>query len=307
VFFTQIFVRATLPRIYTADFMPNQPPSPEPAVLLVDNGSLAPAATLALRVLAEKLAQAAHRPVRPVSLLHSSAINPSLLNQQPAEILEPTLRKLAADGIQDILILPLFFGPSAALTDYLPSRIRHLRETWPHLRVRVAPCLVDATNPKDNRLAQILADRVHESAVQNNFSRPAVAVVDHGTPQPAVNAVRELVTRQTRELLGPFARIVAACSMERRPEPEYDFNEPLLEKLLDTPDFSSGEVIIAKMFLLPGRHAGPGGDLAQIALAAQSRHPNLKIVLTETLGSHQRLIPILKERLEQEICAEPIK
>ena len=26
--------------------------------------------------------------------------------------------------------------------------------------------------------------------------------------------------------------IVRPCSMERRPDPEYDFNEPLLEKLL---------------------------------------------------------------------------
>jgi sirohydrochlorin ferrochelatase len=273
----------------------------------MDNGSLAPAATLALRTLASQLAQAAHCSVRPVSLLHSSAIDPTLLNQQPAEILEPTLRKLAASGIQDILIVPLFFGPSAALTDYLPGRIRHLRETWPNLRVRVAPCLVDANKPDDNRIATMLAERVRESAAKNNFGRPAVAVVDHGTPQPAVNAVRELVAKQTRELLGPFARVVTACSMERRPEPEYDFNEPLLEKLLDTPEFSSGEVIIAKMFLLPGRHAGPGGDLEQIAHAAQSRHSNLKIDLTETLWSHALIIPILRERLGPGLVNNPIE
>jgi sirohydrochlorin ferrochelatase len=252
-----------------------------------------------LRTLAGQLAQAAHRPVRPVSLLHSSAIDPTLLNQQPAEILEPTLRKLANAGIQEFLIIPLFFGPSAALTDYLPGRVRHLRESWPNLRLRMAPCLVDANNPADNRIAALLADRVRDCTVKNNFSRPAVAVVDHGTPQRSVNAVRELVTKQTRDLLGPFAHVVTACSMERRPEPEYDFNEPLLEKLLDTPEFSAGEVIIARLFLLPGRHAGPGGDLEQIAHAAQIRHPNLKIVLTETLGSHPGIIPILRERLEQ--------
>ncbi len=272
----------------------------------MDNGSLAPAATLALRALAHQLAQAADCPVRPVSLLHSSAIDSALLHNQPAEILEPTLRKLAADGFQEILIIPLFFGPSAALTDYLPVRVRHLRESWPHLRVRVAPCLVDANNPEDKRIAALLADRVRECAAKNNFSCPAVAVADHGTPQPAVNAVRELVARQTRQLLGPFARVVAPCSMERRPEPEYDFNEPLLEKLLDTPEFSSGEVIIARLFLLPGRHAGPGGDLEQIARAAQSRHPKLKITLTKTLGSHPLIIPILRERLEEGFNAIPI-
>jgi len=219
----------------------------------------------------------------------------------------PTLRELAGRGLLDILILPLFFGPSGALTDYLPERVRHSRQPWPTLRVRVAPCLVDTTKPQDNRLAHILADRVRECAAKNHFGRPAVAVVDHGSPLPTVNAVRELVAHQTHKLLGDFARVVAPCSMERRPEPEYDFNEPLLEKLLDAPEFSTGEVIVAKLFLLPGRHAGPGGDIEQISHAAQSRHPKLKIAHTETLGSHPGLVEILQERLEQGLGVAPIK
>jgi sirohydrochlorin ferrochelatase len=136
--------------------------------------------------------------------------------------------------------------------------------------------------------------------------RPAVAVVDHGTPLRSVNAVRELITQQVYDLLGPFARVVAACSMERRPEKEYDFNEPLLEKLFNDPDFSNGKVIVAKMFLLPGRHAGPGGDIEQITRAALGRHPKLKIALTETLGSHPGLVGILQERLEQGLTVAPI-
>jgi len=287
--------------------MPNSPAILAPTVLLVDNGSLEPAATLTLRNLARQLAQAANRPVRPVSLLHSSAIDPALIENIPAEILEPTFRELAGKGILDILIVPLFFGPSGALTDYLPERVRHLRKQWPDLRVIIAPCLVDANNPTDNRMAILLADRVRECAKKNNFLRPAVAVVDHGTPLRSVNAVRELIAKQTREILGDFARGVTACSMERRPEPEYDFNEPLLEKLLDTPDFSTGEVIVAKMFLLPGRHAGPGGDIEKITHAAQLRHPGLKIAHTEVLGSHPGLVAILRERLELGLANEPIQ
>jgi len=287
--------------------MPNSPPSPEPVVLLVDNGSLEPASTLGLRALAKQLELAAKCPVRPVSLLHSSTIDPALLGNKPAEILVPTLRALASAGKFDIVIVPLFFGPSGALTDYLPERVRHSRQPWPNLRVRVAPCLVDTTKPDDNRIAALLADRVHDCATRNNFGRPAIAVVDHGSPLPTVNAVRELVAHQVRRLLGDFARVVAPCSMERRPEPEYDFNEPLLEKLLDTPGFSAGEVIVAKMFLLPGRHAGPGGDIEKIAHAAKARHPNLKIGFTETLGSHEGLVAILRERLEQGLNINPIE
>ena len=286
--------------------MPNPLPSPEPVVLLVDNGSLEPASTLGLRTLAKQLAQTAGRPVRPVSLLHSSAIDAALIENTPAEILEPTLRELAGQGVLEILVVPLFFGPSGALTNYLPERVRHLRQQWPNLRVRVAPCLVDAANLNDNRLATLLADRVRDCAAKNNFSHPAVAVVDHGTPLRSVNAVRELVTNQTRELLGDFARVVAACSMERRPEPVYDFNKPLLEKLLDDPGFSHGEVIVAKMFLLPGRHAGPCGDVEKIVFAVQLRHPNLKIGHTEILGSHPGLATILRERLAQGLNTAPI-
>ncbi len=287
--------------------MPDHSPlAPEPAVLLVDNGSLEPAATLALRSLALRLGETTGHPVRPVSLLHSSAIAPALIGGQAADILEPTLRALAAAGKNNIVILPLFFGPSAAVADYIPERVRHLLRTWPQLCVRVAPCLVDATQPDDHRLAALLADRVRATAQENKFNRPAVAVVDHGTPQRAVNAVRNLVAAQARVLLGDFAHAVAPCSMERRPGADFDFNEPLLATLFDQNDFSAGEVIVARLFLLPGRHAGPGGDIEQICHAAASRHPRLKIALTEPLGSHPGLVPILGERLNEGINTPPI-
>jgi len=287
--------------------MPNSPTFPKkPVVLLVDNGSLEPAATLGLRALARRLAETAGCAVRPVSLLHSSAIAPELLDGKPAEILEPTLRALAASGQGDVVVVPLFFGPSAAVLEYVPERVRHLRQLWPKLQVRIAPCLVEAARPDDLRVATMLAERVRATAKANHFVQPAVAVVDHGSPQRAVNAVRELMAAQVREILGNFARNVAGCSMERRAGPEYAFNEPLLATLLDTPEFFSGEVIVVRLFLLPGRHAGPGGDIEQICHAAAARHSGVKIALTEPLGTHPRLIPLLAERLEAGSRAAPI-
>ena len=56
-----------------------------PLTLLVDNGSLVPAATLALRGLAEKLAARIRQPVEPVSLLHSSGVPAEKLGGTPAE------------------------------------------------------------------------------------------------------------------------------------------------------------------------------------------------------------------------------
>ncbi len=284
--------------------LPANPPNP--VVLLVDNGSLEPAATLGLRALASRLTAVTGREIHPVSLLHSSAIAPTLLHGTPAVILEPALRQLFESGVEDIILLPLFLGPSAALTDYIPERVRHLRQSRPTLRVRLAGCLVDSNRPADQRIAAMLSEAVRKVAVEKKFVHPAVAVVDHGTPQRAVNAVRELVATQTRVLLGDFARKVAASSMERRPGVEFDFNEPLLETLLEQKEFSSSKVIGAQLFLLPGRHAGPGGDVEKICRAAEARHPGLNIALTEPLGSHPGLLPILTERMTEALSGQPL-
>jgi len=295
---------------HSARRVPDGGPDGGPEILLVDNGSLEAGAARALRGLAERLGQALRqgsgqamgRVVRPVSLLHSSGIAAELLDGRRAEILEPVLRELGEKG-REAVVVPLFLGPSGALTEYLPERVRALRKTWPGLRVRVAPCLVDLASPEDTRVAAMVAERAREAAQKVGLARPAVAVVDHGSPARAVNAVRELVTAQARALLGGWARAVAGCSMERRAGAEYDFNEPLLEKLLDAPEFAAGEVVVAQLFLLPGRHAGPGGDVEKICAAARKRHSGVRMVITEPLGNHAGLVAVLKERVEEGLRA----
>ena len=71
--------------------------------------------------------------------------------------------------------------------------------------------------------------------------------------------VATLVSQQLGAALGGME--VTACAMERREGAEYDFNEPMLEAALQT---GAGDAIVALMFLGPGRHAGPGGDIADI-------------------------------------------
>ena len=52
-------------------------------ILLVDNGSYEPAATLALRGLALEVGKLIGQEVRPVSTMHSTKIGPALLGGQP--------------------------------------------------------------------------------------------------------------------------------------------------------------------------------------------------------------------------------
>ncbi|MBP6865719.1 MAG: cobalamin biosynthesis protein CbiX [Candidatus Didemnitutus sp.] len=260
--------------------------------LLLDNGSLAPAATLRLRELASALAARVGAPVEPVSLLHSSAIPAEALDGRPAQIFEPAVARRAAGGADDFLVVPLFFGPSRALTDYLPERVAQLRVRHPGLRVRLAPPLFDAA---DERLAQILADHVCAVPAEAGSGPLRVALVDHGSPVPVVTRVRDALAEQLQRLLGEAA-IVAPCSMERRPGPDYAFNEPLLEDLLAREGWNCGPVVVAMQFLLPGRHAGPDGDVAEICQRVAAVHPQLVTRLTPLVAEHPRLLDILADR-----------
>lgn len=267
-----------------------------PLTLLVDNGSLEPAATLALRELAAKLATRLAQPVEPVSLLHSSGIVSELLAGRPAEILFPALERRLADGQTDFILLPLFFGPSQALTEYLPENLQRLRAKHPTLRVRLTPPLHAAG---DERLARILADLVR--AELNVASADRVALVDHGSPVAVVATVRDELSRQLAGQLGSRVAVVAPCSMERRPEPAYAFNEPLLAGLLATPPWCTSRVVVAMQFLLPGRHAGPEGDVARICRQAEAVHPHLHTRMTGLVGTHPLLVDILADRWVQAI------
>ncbi|WP_438480535.1 sirohydrochlorin chelatase [Oleiharenicola lentus] len=263
---------------------------PAPLTLLVDNGSLEPAATLGLRELASQLAAKLGEPVEPVSLLHSSAIAPERIGGTPAEILFPALEKRVATGIHDFLVLPLFFGPSGALTGYLPENLARLKAKHPALNVRLAPHLHRAD---DNRLARIIADHVRAEIVSPN---DRVALVDHGSPVAAVTEVRNALAQQVAALLGNTVAAIAPCSMERRPAPEYDFCKPLLTDLLATAPWNESRVIVAMQFLLPGRHAGREGDVAEICRAAEIKHAQLRTQMTRLVAEHPLLIQILADR-----------
>ncbi len=260
-----------------------------PLTFLVDNGSLEAAAPLALRDLAAKLAAEIGQPVEPVSLLHSSGVPARQLGGKAAEILEPALEQRLKRGQDKFLLLPLFFGPSGALTDYLPKRLTHVQGKYPAFSAKVAAPLFAAG---DDRLARILADHV----LATQAASPRVALVDHGSPARPVVAVRNQLAGQLGKLLGSDY-VVAASSMERRDGAEYDFGEPLLANLLREPGWSQGDVIVAMQFLLPGKHAGPRGDVAGICRAAEAASGGrLRTMMTALVAEHPLLIEILADR-----------
>ena len=271
--------------------------SRQPICFLFDNGSLRAESTFSLRRIANWLrARLDGADVRAVSLLHSSTIDAAELGGERTDLLEPALAAAAARGENDFVLLPLFFGPSAAVTDYLPERLQGLRKKFPDLRAQIARWLVDVTATDDTRMADILVDGVRRAAGGAGWSRPKVALVDHGSPQRGVAAVRDFLGGQLRRRLGGE---VAVASMERRPEPEFAFTEPLLAGLLRDKNFGRGEVVLALQFLSPGRHAGPGGDIAEICAGAMRAQPGLRVVATGLVGEDERLADVLAERYRE--------
>ena len=268
-----------------------------PIVFLVDNGSLRPQATIGLRCLADGLTGRTGLRVEAVSLLHSHKIAADKLNGIPATIVKRRLRECLAAGHHEFVCLPLFLGPSLAIGDYLPQVVDELSGEYPELKVRIASVLAgEDFDAPDLRLAQMLADQIR--ALRPSLSAK-VALVDHGTPVIEVNRVRNAVARQlSSELNLP---LVLPCSMERREGGAYAFNDPLLERLGSVEDFAGGRLILAMFFLLPGRHAGEGGDVAEICEGLIAEGTFEQIQNTPLLGEHPMLLEILEDRLREVI------
>lgn len=181
-----------------------------------------------------------------------------------------------------------------------------LRASWPELEVRIAPCLVNISEPKDTRVAETLASLVCKKIKQENLNQPAVTLVDHGTPRLNVNKVRNFLGQQLAGILKNEASVVTASSMERRKGEEYAFNEPLLENLLGSEGFEK-EVILSMLFISPGRHAGPGGDIVEICEEAEAKHQDLKTHMSDLFATDPLLIDLLATRYEQGLHSDPVE
>ena len=254
-----------------------------------------PDSTRSLRRLADALGERLEAPVHPVSLQHADRVPAERLDGRPADTLAPFLERALRAGERDFLILPLFFGPSAAIRQAIPQIAATLaREHGPfQLRLARELCPLPDGEPQ---LADIVSDQVARAAERAGFAPRRVLLVDHGSPLPEVNAVRRWLAAELKRRLGNGARVDEAA-MERREGAQYDFNGELLETALlrlaqadpQTP------IVLAMLFLAPGRHAGPDGDIAAIC----RRVGGLRVYPSPLIGAHPDLIDILARRARE--------
>ncbi|MCX8489429.1 MAG: hypothetical protein ORN22_10020, partial [Opitutales bacterium] len=177
-------------------------------ILLVDNGSYEPAATLALRGLALEVSKLIGQEVRPVSTMHSTKIDPALLGGQPAVIFEGAVQQAKADGIDELVVLPLFIGPSRAITEYLPKVFADAQPGTMKLSIRNPLFGEDGAE-----LTGMLADNLRATGWTKGSG--TVLLCDHGSPIPEVTACRNALAASLRQELGLKPEELIACSMER--------------------------------------------------------------------------------------------
>ena len=274
-------------------------------ILLIDNGSYKAESVLNLRDVAERLSIYSGRIIHPVSLLHSNKVSPDKLNGLPAQVFEPYIIKKINDGIRNFLVLPLFFGRSAAIYEYLPQRVVEIKKNnFNPFDVKIAPPLVDPNNENDE-VAQILAELVRLEISKNKLKRPAVTVVDHGTPRIKVNEVRNFLSNQLSNILKDEVEFVKPSSMESREGDEYSFNKPLLEEILGSSGYDK-DVVLSMLFISPGRHACKGGDVDMICEDSKNKNSDLRTYMTGLFSEHSGAIDILNTRMESGLNSIPI-
>lgn len=264
-----------------------------PVYLLVDNGSKQPDATLYLRRLATELSRHTGKFIHPVSLQHADAIPARELDGKPAQIFRSFLESQLEQGEREFVAVPLFFGLSRALTSFIPDEVAKLRSSYPDLEVKVAQVTYPLPEG-DARMARIVFDHIQQ-ARKDIGSDARIVLVDHGSPSPRITDVRKGIARMLEKYHGvdPDQAV-----MERREGKEYDFNGELLANWLrQQAEQGSTAVIIAMLFFLPGRHAGPRGDVAEICDNVVKEYPELRYTITPLICEHPLLLEILKDRL----------
>lgn len=267
-----------------------------PVIFLVDNGSKRPEATLQLRRIASDLSQHSGHNIHPVSLQHADSIDPGLLNGVPANVFPKTLHHHLTQGDREFVILPLFFGPSRALTSFIPQQAEILRSEFEDFSIKVADVIYPLPEG-DSRLTTILVEHI------KNISHGAqkIVLVDHGTPSREINQVRRSLADDIHLKTNNDIKVEQAV-MERRDGKEYDFNGELLENWLrDQAGQGIESVIIAMLFFLPGKHAGQCGDIESICMNVSQEYPRLKFKITPLVSEHPLLLEILEDRLNHAI------
>lgn len=277
----------------------------EECVVLLDNGSLRPDAVFSLRKIARDFGARLGEKVHPVSLLHSSKIPIEDLGGIEAETWRRFLRRSLEQGVTRFRLVPLFFGPSSAIADYLPKVTAEVMDKYGSAELKIAKTLVNVDDPTDDAVARILEELIIQNLNTDHIDGSGLIVVDHGSPLPRVADCRNHVAKQLRNRMADRFSSVIAASMERREGPEYAFNEPLLERALERArELGWRRLVLSYLFFSPGRHAGPGGDIDDIVADSRFVREGGDVTSAPLVGESALLAGLLERRYGESLVSD---
>lgn len=116
-----------------------------------------------------------------------------------------------------------------------------------------------------------------------------IIIVAHGSPKKEANN------------LADFARALAITLKKSPEQVKYaylQFGSPTVEEiLLESIQEGAKTIIIHPLFLSSGAHVS--SDIPEIIERFRKKYPQVEIVYTKPLGLHEKLIDIVKERIEE--------
>lgn len=257
-------------------------------VALIDNGSLAPAAHRNLRVVAGALTRRSGVQVHAVSWKHSDRITPEALGSAPAWALEPFVRAMVALGQAEFVFVPFFVSAQGAIGSALRADLDRLKAELGQFEFTFTVGLAES-----GVVATIAADRIRSAIAAGSLRSPPVVVVDHGGPSRASAELRDQLASAIHGQLRDEVSGVAAASMEGS-------HPPLLADILRASQYADRDVIVSPLFLSPGRHAGPGGDIERIC-----RHSPAECHLADLIGTHPLALDALAAALQHTLSQHP--
>jgi sirohydrochlorin ferrochelatase len=91
-----------------------------------------------------------------------------------------------------------------------------------------------------------------------------ILLLDHGSTAAAAGSARDALAVKLAAQLPADSRVIP-CSLKPP-------GAPTLAETLERPELAGAKIEIIPLFIFPGRHAGAGGDIEQIADASARRH-----------------------------------
>ena len=268
---------------------------------MVDNGSLRPEAGLMTRRVARLLSDDIDIPVVAASLAHSNRIPVEALEGKAIPLLEALLDRICLQpNLKEVIVIPLLLVTGGVIYQKIGAMVQDFSRRYTRPTIRMTEALVSESDPVEVGIVGMIYEQVRATIEEHLLVEPRVVLVDHGSPDPTGARTRNYVATRLTELLGRIVEKVVPSSMERRDGVEYDFNEPLFERaLVESAQNGSGNIVLARLFLQPGKHNGKDGDVEQICLSVSSRYPSMRIYNLPAVFSEKRLVQLLKRRLSQ--------